>query len=194
MADTEARCVYFGNVGPDNTERTLELAGERARQLGIRHVLVASTSGRTGARAAELLKDLEVVVVSHSYGFPAPNETRFLPEHRETIEKNGARILTCQHALGGVGRAVRRKLGTYQLDEIIAFSLRTLCDGIKVACEITVMAADAGLVPAGAEIVAIGGTSSGADTAAVMRSANGQDFFDLRVLEIICKPRMGTMR
>ena len=194
MADSEARCIYFGNAGPENTERTLELAGERARQLGIRHVLVASSTGQTGALAAQMLRDLDVIVVSHSYGFTAPNESRFLPEHRQTIEQSGARILTCQHALGGIGRAVRRKLGTYQLDEIIAFTLRTLCDGIKVACEITVMAADAGLVPAGTEITAIGGTSSGADTAAVMRSANAQDFFDLRVLEIICKPRMGAMR
>ena len=194
MSDTEAKCVYFGSVGPENTERTLELARERALELGIRHVLVASTSGRTGARAAEVLQDLQVIVVSHSTGFATPNEQQLKPQYREEIERHGARILTTQHALGGVGRAVRRKLGTYQLDEIIAFVLRNFCEGVKVACELTVMAADAGLVPAGQEIVAIAGTGSGADTAVVIRAANAQDFFDLRVLEIICKPRLASTR
>ncbi len=194
MSDTEAKCVYYGSVGPENTERTLQLAYERALELGIRHVLVASTSGKTGARAAEIMRDLDVVVVSHSTGFHAPNEQRLQPQYREAIEALDARILTTQHALGGVGRAVRRKLGTYQLDEIIAFVLRNFCEGVKVACELTVMAADAGLVPAGQEIVAIGGTGSGADTAVVIRAANSQDFFDLRVLEIICKPRLASTR
>mgnify|MGYP005842770213 CR=1 FL=1 len=194
MSDTETRCVYYGKVGPENTERTLKLARERAMELGIRHVLVASTSGKTGALAAELMSDLNVVVVSHSTGFSAPNEQQFQPEYREAIGRHGARVLTAQHALGGVGRAVRRKLGTYQVDEIMAFVLRNFCEGVKVACEVTVMAADAGLVPAGQEVVAIGGTGSGADTAVVIRAANAQDFFDLRVLEIICKPRLASMR
>jgi uncharacterized protein len=192
VSDTEAKCVYFGSVGPENTGRTLELARERALELGIRQVLVASTSGRTGARAAEVMPDLEVIVVSHSMGFATPNEQQLEPQYREAIERCGARILTCQHALGGVGRAVRRKLGTYQLEEIVAFVLRSFCEGVKVACELTVMAADAGLVPAGREVVAVAGTGNGADTAVVIRAANAQDFFDLRILEIICKPRLAS--
>lgn len=194
MSDIKAQCVYFGSVGPQNTERTLNLARERALELGIRRVLVASTSGMTGARAAEVLHDLQVLVVSHSTGFATPNEQQLQPQYREAIERHGACILTCQHALGGVGRAVRRKLGTYQLDEIIAFVLRNFCEGVKVACEMTVMAADAGLVSAGQEIVAIAGTGSGADTAVVLQAAHAQDFFDLRILEIICKPRLASTR
>ena len=75
------------------------------------------------------------------------------------------------------------------IDEIIAFTLRSLGQGTKVACEITLMAADAGLIPAEKEIIAIGGTGHGADTAAVLLSANSQDLFELRILEILCKPR-----
>jgi len=40
-------------------------------------------------------------------------------------------------------------------------------------------------------VIAIGGTGQGADTALVLRSANSQDCLDLRVLEVICKPRCG---
>jgi len=194
MPDQEVRCTYFEAVGPQNTQRTLELARERAEALRIKHVVVASVSGKTGAQAAEIFKGYRLVVVTHSTGFNAPNEQEFAPEYRPLIEQAGGKILTCQHALGGFARAVRRKLGTYQLDEIVAFVLRSFCEGIKVACEITVMASDAGLVPAGEEIIAIGGTGKGVDTAAVILAAHAQDFFDLRVLEIICKPRVAGKR
>jgi len=48
---------------------------------------------------------------------------------------------------------------------------------------------DAGLVKPASEVIAIGGTGRGADTATVVRATNTHTFFDLRVLEIICKPR-----
>lgn len=189
MTEQVVSTTYFSQPGPDNTERTLALARQRAEQLGIEHLLVASTSGQTGLRAAQLFQDRQVVVVSHSHGFAGPNQQELPDDTRQAIEALGARVLTCQHALGGVGRAIRRKFGTYQVDEIIAFTLRMLGQGTKVACEITLMAADAGLVPAGREVLAIGGTGHGADTAAVLLAANAQDLFDLRVLEILCKPR-----
>jgi hypothetical protein len=88
-----------------------------------------------------------------------------------------------------VNRAVRRKLeNTYQLDEIIAFTLRVLGEGMKVVCEITLMAADAGLIRTDEPVLAIAGSSHGADTAVILRAANAQDFFELRVNEILCKP------
>jgi hypothetical protein len=50
------------------------------------------------------------------------------------------------------------------------------------------MAVDSGLVPSGEDVVAIGGTGSGADTALVVKAANTHRFFDLRVKEILYKP------
>lgn len=191
MTERIAPCVYFAQAGAANSERCLQAAQERAAELGIEHIVVATTSGQTGARAAEVFRGRQVVVVTHSAGFKGPNIQELQAEHRRTIEEAGAKVLTCQHAFGGVGRAIRRKLGTYQVDEVMAFVLRTFCDGVKVACEITLMATDAGLIPAGREVIAIGGTGQGADSALVLRSANSQDCLDLRVLEVICKPRCG---
>lgn len=189
MPETTRPCVYFDQAGPANTERVLELARERAALIGASHVVVPSTTGRTGALAVAVMQGLNVVVVTTSAGLSAPNEQRLEDAHRREIERAGAHVLTCQHALGGIGRAVRRKLGTYQLGEIIAFSLRCFGQGIKVALEITVMAADAGLIPVGEEIIALGGSGRGVDTGVVVLSANAQDFFDLRVVEIFCSPR-----
>ncbi len=191
MPEVTASCVYFVQAGPANTARTLELARARAEQLRIRQVLVASTSGSTGALAAQVFQGLGVIVVSHSSGFAGPDTQELTAENRAAIETCGARILTCQHAFGGVGRAVRKKLGTYELEEIIAFTLRTFGQGMKVAAEIALMAADAGLVRTGEPVIALAGTGRGADTAVVLKPANAQAFFDLHFLEIICMPSPG---
>ena len=70
-----------------------------------------------------------MVVVSHSTGFLKPDSQELEAEYRTEIEAHGGRILTAQHALGGVGRAVRKKFGTYELDEIIANTFRVFRSG-----------------------------------------------------------------
>ena len=182
--------VYFGKPGPENTARTLEITQRRGDELAIDTILVASTRGQTGAQAAELLRNYNLVVVSHSTGFVEPNVQQLTEENRTAIEAAGATILTCQHAFGGVNRAVRKKLDTYLTDEIIAYTLRTFGEGMKVCLEISLMAADAGLVTVGDPCIAVAGTGRGADTAVVLAPANAQQFFDLRVMEILAKPRM----
>ena len=191
MSEITAPCVYFAVAGPPNTPRTLELAGARARELGIRQVLVATTTGATGLLAAQALCGLQVIVVTHSAGFAAPGTQELTPENRAAIQAAGAHILTCQHAFGGVGRAVRKKLGTYELEEIVAFTLRTFGQGVKVAAEMALMAADAGLVRPGEPVIAVAGSGRGADTAVLLDPTNAQTFFDLRFLELICMPSPG---
>ena len=71
---------------------------------------------------------------------------------------------------------------------LMADTLRLFGQGTKVAVEIAVMAADAGAL-SGEDIISIGGTGRGADTALVLKPAHQNNFFDLRIREIICKPR-----
>ena len=186
MSELIARTVYFTAPGTANTDRTLDLVAERAKALGIHTVLVATTSGATGVRATELLKGLDVVAVTHSAGFQAPYTFNYDPANIERIKAAGAKVLTTTHAFGGVGRAVRKKLNTYQVDEIMAFTLRTFGQGMKVAAEITLMASDGGLLPDASPIIAVAGSGHGADTAVVLKPTHAQTFFDLRFLEIIC--------
>lgn len=185
---TVGSTTYFHQPGRSNTSAVLQLAKKRADELGIKTVIVATSTGSTGMAAAELFKGLNVVVVSHSTGFQSPNQQELTPENRAKIEALGAHVLTCQHAMGGVGRAVRRKLNTYQIDEIMAYTLRIFGQGMKVACEIALMAADAGLVRAGEPALSIGGSGGGADTCVLLSPVNAQDFFEMKVMEIVCKP------
>ncbi len=183
-------CVYFKKPGKENTGKTLEAAAKRAEELGVENVVVASTSGETGLIAANIFASKNLVIVSHSTGFVKPDIQELLPEFRKKIEKAGTKILTCQHALGGVGRAVRKKLDTYELEEIIAYTLRIFGEGTKVAVEIALMAADAGLISTREPCISVGGTGSGADTAILLKPAHAQNFFDLRIMEILAKPRL----
>jgi hypothetical protein len=52
------------------------------------------------------------------------------------------------------------------------------------------MAADAGAIDMGGEVMAVGGTASGADTVCVIRPAHTTNFFDLQVREIVAMPRV----
>jgi hypothetical protein len=70
----------------------------------------------------------------------------------------------------------------------MADTLKIFGQGAKVAVEVSIMAADAGAL-SGRDVIAIGGSSKGADTALVIKPAHQSSFFDLRVREIVCKPR-----
>ena len=188
MAEIITQTVYFKESGEANTTRVFELARTRAEALGIKTIIVATTSGKTGAEAVKHFQGYQVVVVTHSTGFRKPNFQELKPEHRAEIESHGGKILTALHALGGVGRAVRKKFGTYELDEIIANTFRVFGQGMKVIPEISMMAADAGLARTDEPAVVIAGTGHGADTACVVLPTHTQTFFDMRILEVICWP------
>ena len=185
----EVESVYFLEPGSANTEETLKVAKRRAEELGIKSIVVASTSGETGLKALKIFADYRVVVVTHTTGFQAPDTQELTSQNRAKILEEGGTILTATHAFGGVGRAVRRRFNTYQVDELIAQTLRVFGQGTKVACEIVLMAVDAGLIRTDEEIISIGGTASGADTALVVKPAHTHDFFQLKVREVLCKPR-----
>ena len=184
-------CRYFKKPGPNNTEMVLESVSVRARELEIKKVLVATCSGDTAFKAINILgPGITIIAVTHVTGFLKPNFQEMSEEAKGELESKGVKILTCQHAFGGVGRGIRNKLSTYQIDEIIAFTLRTFGQGTKVAIELALMAADAGLVRTDEDIISIGGTGKGADTALLIQPANSANFFDLKIKEIICKPKI----
>jgi hypothetical protein len=188
MSLKEKKTTYFEETGKQNTETLLTLVKEYVEKEGIRDIVVASTTGETGAKASKLFKDCNVVTVTHASGFQEPGKTELLDQYKQEITANGAEIFTGTHALSSAERAIRKDFGTIQPLEVIANVLRLMGEGTKVCVEITLMAADAGLIPIDRDIVAIGGTGRGADTALRMKPAHAARFFDLRIREVIAKP------
>jgi len=184
----ETKTIYFENTGEENTDATLRAAGARAKELGIKTMLVASTRGITAVKALAYFPGCKIVAVSHSTGFREANLQEFTPENRRLFEAGGGVILTTTHLFGGLSMALRKQYSTHSIGDVVANTLRMLCQGMKVVCEIAVMAADSGLARTDEDCIAIGGSSKGADTAVVIRPVTSPAFFDLKVREIICKP------
>jgi hypothetical protein len=184
----EKKTVYFNEAGEQNTDALLKIVKEYINKEKIDNVIVATSTGETGAKAAKIFKGNNIVVVTHCYGFQQPGKFELQEEFKKEILSNGAKIFTGTHALSGAERAVRKTFGTLEPLELIANTLRLIGEGTKVCVEITLMAADAGLIPADQDVVAIAGTGKGADTALRIKPANALRFFDLRIKEVIAKP------
>lgn len=197
----ESNILYFEESKPENMDLVLNLVKEKTKEKNIKYVVVASTRGETGVKATEVFKGsgVQVVVVTHQIGPAGPE---LLPENEDKIKSNGGKIVTCTHAFGGVNSSLRRtppsEPGKPRPDpywpayvpstgDLIANILRLFSQGMKVCFEIVVMATDAGAIPVGENVIAVGGQGRWADTAIIIKSANTTSFFDLDVGEILAK-------
>ena len=180
--------MYWENAGYENTAQTIALAVKRAQETGIEDFVVASN---TGATILELMNYSvkQLVCVTHQVGFKNPGEDEMGVEMRERLQKDGVRLLTTTHLFAGVDRALRLQSGGLYPAEIVAMTLRMLGQGVKVGVEIAVMALDAGLIPYGKDVIAIGGTGRGADSAIIIRPDHASAIFKSQLREIICKPK-----
>ena len=189
----EKSITYFEKAGVQNTEETLKLAVERAQELNIKDIVVASSYGDTAKKLLDVVEsknlDLNVVVVSYHQGFHGEDVITMSEETMNELKERGAKVFMGAHALSGVERAISNKFGGAYPVEIIAHTLRTFGHGLKVCYEITLIAADAGLIKTKNEVIAIGGRSRGADTSVVIKPANLNNFFNIELREIICMPR-----
>jgi hypothetical protein len=182
---------YFTKPGPENTGACLDLL-EKAVGSGFSHLVVASTTGLSGAQAAQRLetaRDVNLVVVGHSVGFKGPNIDEFLEEHYKEIVRCGGKVLKATILTHSLETSLADMFKGSGVSLLIANTLRRLGQGLKVCCEIVMEATDAGLIPEEEEVVAVGGTARGWDTVAIIRSAASKRFMKLAVLEIWAKPR-----
>ncbi|OLN29259.1 pyruvate kinase alpha/beta domain-containing protein [Desulfosporosinus metallidurans] len=179
--------MYFDSVGKINTNGTTALALKAAVEKDIKYIVVASSTGDT----AKLLKntnDINIICVTHANGYPEPGKSEMSQEIRSELADSGIKVLTTTHVLSGAERGISTSFsGAYPV-EIIAHSLRMLGQGTKVCVEVSIMALDAGLIPYGEPIIAIGGSGKGADTSVIITPSHASSIFKTKIHEIICKP------
>jgi uncharacterized protein len=185
----ETQITYFDKPGKENTDAVLEIVKKRSGELGINTIVVASYHGFTAERAVKVLDGMKIVIIGGFFESNAQNLAGSFSQGDEKLIKEKATVLIATHLFAGLNRAIRKQFDTSSPGEIIAQTLRMIGVGIKVAIECSVMAADAGLVPTDKDIFAVAGTRGGADTAIILQPVNSQDFFTLKVKEILCKPR-----
>jgi hypothetical protein len=181
--------MYFERAGIENTAGTLDIAFAYAREKGIRDIVLASTTGHT---AQMVLGDprypaFNIVIVTHNAGFREPGVQEFPAGLRDELTGHGIRVLTGTMVLRSLGTAMRELVG-YSQQDLVANTLRMFSQGIKVCVEIAAMAADAGLVQP-TDIVTVAGTGRGADTACVIKADSSNRFFNIKIREILVKPK-----
>ena len=181
----------FEKPGPTNTKETCRIGLERAMLLGSM-IVASTTEGSAGAQLCEIAKEMgfhdKIVIVTHAFGSREPGVNALKDENREIMVKHGALLVTAGHVLSGVERGLSSKFQGVYPAEIIANSLRMLSQGVKVVVEIGCMALDAGAITYGAEIVCMGGTGRGLDTAVVMTPSHANRIFETKIHEILCMP------
>ena len=184
----EEKIVYFEEPGADNTDKTLNVAIERAKARGINKIVLASTTGETARLAAKRLAGtgITMVVIPHQYGFGKGQ--RFPLELVKTLEKQGHSVHFATHLFH------TENLYGFATPRAMAVLLRTFSQGIKVCYEIVMMAVDGGHVAVGEKVIVIAGSGGGADTAVIALAASSRDLPNLHITEIICKPLQTQQR
>lgn len=181
----ESKIVYFEDMGQENTEATFRLVEERLKALGIKKLVLASTTGATARKALEFFKEsgsgVKLIVIPHQHDFRR-EKNAFPDELVKTLRAAGHEV----HF--GTMLFHTDRLYESTTPTLMADLLRCFCQGVKVCFEIVLMATDAGLVASGEKVIAIAGTGRGSDTALVMQAASSQHLRRLKVNEIICKP------
>jgi len=175
MSAIERTVEYFTDPGSPNTEKVIEAVKNRIISGGVRTIVVASTSGETGAKfAGELKEAATVIAISHE---------EMNARHRRQITEYGGKPVDKTHlALHAKG-----------MDDVRR-SFYTFGQGFKVAVEVILIAADKGEISLYEDVIGVGGTGKGADTAIIARATTSKDIFTedeskkLEIREIVAMP------
>lgn len=197
----ESKTIFYFNVcGQINTEKTLKLAIQRACELGIKTLIVASETGLSALKAAEMLRDsgISLIVVTSAANTKIEHTVIGdlkigIPDKKiwNQLEKAGAKIVRATDPLYNIGAALEHK-GIPTLATTIRLCLKIISSGTAVCITTTLMATDNGLLKEGEDVVAVAGSWIGLDTALVLRAANSVNLLKpgaMQIKEIICKPR-----
>ena len=184
--------TYFDKQGEDYTdELILAVKYKLDVAKNIKYILIASTTGESALKLHNAIDndDITIINVSHNVGFSGDNESDISDEMIAKLENVGIKTYQGLHAFSGAARGVTNKYGGFSPLDVVADTLRMFSHGVKVSAEISLMAADAGLVPVGEEIMAIGGRAHGVDTAVILTPVNSKNLFNMKIHEIIAMPR-----
>ena len=184
--------TYFDKQGEDYTDELILAVKDKLDVAkNIKYILIASTTGESALKLHNAIgnDDITIINVSHNVGFSGDNESDISDEMIVKLENVGIKTYQGLHAFSGAARGVTNKYGGFSPLDVVADTLRMFSHGVKVSAEISLMAADAGLVPVGEEIIAIGGRAHGVDTAVILTPVNSKNLFNMKIHEIIAMPR-----
>jgi hypothetical protein len=186
----EGRVFYFDKKGPVNTRKTLEIAIACCKERNIKKIVIASSTGETALKLQEKARgSVEIIAVTYCAGSRFREEVEGFEKNRDSLIAKDIRIVRGLHALSGVERGFEGKYKSSFIPlNLVSDTLRMFSQGVKVCVEISVMAAEHGFITPDEDIVAVGGSGKGADTAMVIRPAFAANFFETKIKTLLCMP------
>jgi len=198
MADRVREIVYFEKPGKANTDQVIEVVAKRLEEGDLDTVIVASTTGYTALKLSDALGDeARIISVAETallaeWGYEYPclgSENKVELERRGVIVADKIPYLFHSSVLD----YSQWKVPTPEI--ILRETLYAFGDGLKVAVEVVFIAVASGFIEPFGDVIAVGGTSRGADTAIVMNATYPNHAFSkdaqkrMRIKEILCKVR-----
>jgi len=188
---------YFDEPGEGNTELVIEAVSQRLEVGGIKKVIVASTSGETAAKFARRLKGKAgLICVSEApyrreWGEQWPCLKQEFGEELERL--NVAVIDKAPYVFHNSVLEAARWPGGFP-ERLVKETLYCFGQGMKVAVEVALIGVSCGYVTPYEDVIGVGGSGRGADTAIVLRATYPASLFDrdtakrLEIKEIIAMP------
>jgi hypothetical protein len=197
MTDRVRTIVYFDKPGKENTPKVIETVADRLEEGDIDTVVTSSTTGYTALELVKVLgSQAKIISVGETplvqeWGYDYP----LLPaEAKAELEEHGVVVADKVPYLfhSSVLDYSEWKVPTPEL--ILRNTLYAFGQGFKVAVEVVLLAVASGFLEPYQDVIAIGGTSRGADTAIVMNATFPNHAFSederkrMWIKEILCKP------
>jgi hypothetical protein len=185
--------TYFKKPGKENTEKTLDLAIEYAKKNNINTIVISSSTGASALKLKEKAPNLDIIDVTYSEAVSYKETLEEFKKNKEKLKENNIKIVKCTHSFSGIEKTLFKRYNTMMPNMLIADTLKLISEGVKVAVESVLMAADTGAIEQKKQILALGGTSHGVDTCLLVEPSTTSNFFEFGILEIICIPKHGGL-
>ena len=189
---------YFEEPGEKNTDDVIEAVKKRLSVTGIKHVIVASTRGKTAVKFAEALGDqVDLISVAEpqyirEWGSKWPIMD---PSYKKRLEEVGVTVLDRAPHVFHSSVLEDSKWSQATPETLMREVLYMMGQGFKVAVEVVLTAVACGVLEPYQDVIGVGGTSRGADTALVLRATYPATVLSkdpskrLEIREIIAMPR-----
>ncbi len=184
----EKNTVYFKNTGETNTAKCIELVKAEVEDNGYMYVIVASQTGETGVLFADALSGMDVNLMVVSYD-DEDQPIDMASDIKHEIINKGATLFNAPALALNLNRAFGSDYDDTNPLKIVETSLSVFGQGMKVCCKSAMAAIDGGLVAEGIEVLCVAGTDVGADTVTIIRAMSSKRFKELKVREILARPR-----
>jgi len=209
----------FNRPGPVNTESVVNCVQEHAPLA--KAIVVASITGDSALQVARIAGTTPVICVTCPSGMawevdgmnsgvfadiPELKNIRdrwiseghsrvpmeISAENRNLLEMAEVQVIKGTIPFFGPSFSMRIHLGHISSLDIMAKTLELFSPGTLVGMECVLMAADAGVIPEGIEVICCAGTERGLDTAWLVRSSASANIFlpdhGFRFIKLLAKP------